>query len=144
MRLDKLLIGLGMFLLFITAGTFIMFSPDAEGDTFYTFYNITVDESEFDLLPENISRIYGVSKDAKTDISEQDIEVASGWESMLTGGYSALKTFFTSFGIAGDIIMAVGKAIGIPSFFLEFAAICFMIIVIFTVIYMLFRFMPRD
>jgi len=121
-----------------------MFSEDADGNSFFEFYNVSVDETEFNKLPEDINRVYNVSNDAKTDITEQDIDVSTGWESMITGGYSALKGFFSSFSIAGEIIMAIGKSIGIPSFFLSFAAIVFMIIVIFIVIYMLFRFMPRE
>ena len=145
MRLDKILIGLGMFLLVITAGTYIMFSEDpVTKKSYYEFYDIVVNDTKFNLLPDNYSKIYEVSSEEKTAITEQDIDVDTGWESMLTGGYSALKTFLKSFSIAGEIIMGVGLAIGIPVFFLEFAAICFMIVVIFTIIYMLFRFMPRD
>jgi len=144
MRLDKLLIGLGMFLLFVTAGTFIMFSPDADGRSFYSYYNISVDETDFNTLPDEINRVYNVSSEQKGDITEQDIEVTTGWESMLTGGYTALKTFLGSFTIAGEIIMAIGKILPIPDYFLSFAAICFMIIVTFTILYMLFRFMPRE
>lgn len=143
MRLDKFLLAVGIFLLFITMGLGIMFGQGANKGI-YQDYNITADDSSFANIPSDFNEAYNISGEINDDFLERKIEDNTGWENMIIGGYAALKTYTKSFGLVGRIIVGIGRVLPIPPEFISFAMIAIGISVIFTFIYLVFRFMPSE
>ena len=142
MRLDKLLIGIAIFVLFITGGLAIMFGFRNQSGIFDD-YNVNASDSYFSNITKDINEVYDISKDVKADMIEKEISKEESWQDMVLGGYSAFKTYISTFGLAGRIITATTMVLGIPPFFAYFAMTIISLLVIFTIIYTIFRFMPR-
>lgn len=140
MRFDHFLIGLLVFSIFIIGGTFIwgdisrnydVNTTNDSGGSFSEVYNLT-------------DEMYDLSVDFKNETLAAEIEGGDqSWESLIKGGYSALGLIPTSFKLVGNILNAISKELGIPRFFVDGAVIALIISIVFSVIYMLFRFIPR-
>ena len=78
------------------------------------------------------------------ELVEEQLSASTGWENMIIGGYTALRTFGNMFGQVGFIVGQIALTMGIPKIFIQGFMIIFMISVIFILVYIVFRFMPRD
>lgn len=139
MRLDKALIGIGVFVLFVAIGVGSMFGTGG----LFTNYGTDASDSNFNKITQNLTEVYDIGIESKDAFTEQDIEEATGWENLITGGYKVLRQFTSSFAVAGNIIMALGEVLNIPAPILGFFMTAMLIFIIFAMVYMVFRFMPR-
>ena len=64
------------------------------------------------------------------------------WDSMIKGGYSAVRLIKNSFGLVGGLIGAVGKTFHIPEEITIVAIVAIVLTIIFGIIYLVFRFKP--
>lgn len=122
---------------FIIASTLFVFNDINES------YGGTIDiDDDFEGTYNQINETYDLSQDVKEDVVEQ--KIGSGdesWESMTKGSYKSTKRSITgSFGIVGATLNDVSKAIGIPDFIIVFAITAIVIVSIFSLIYMIFRY----
>lgn len=142
MRPDKFLVGLAIFVLFITSGLAVMFGFGNQTG-FFDNYNVNVSESHFSNITKEIDEVYDISDEIKSDMVETEISKEESWQDMIKGAYSALKSYISTFSLAGKIITAITIELGIPPFIAYFVMAIISILVMFIIIYMVFRFMPR-
>jgi hypothetical protein len=146
MRPDKIMIAVGIFILFIAVGTgFLFLRPtiDESGGLFVE-YDVDASDSRFKNLTSNVDALYNTSSEMKADVMEEELEASTGWENMVIGGYKAFRQFTDLFRIAGQVFSSIIIYIGIPPIFFQVGMGAFLITLIFIVIYMVFRFQPRD
>lgn len=146
MRPDKMMIAVGIFILFVVVGTGFLFAgrgEDGDGGLFVT-YNTSVDDAAFNNISQNIGGLYNTSSGMQDSLVDQEIQAATGWESMVTGGYQAFRLFGEMFGIVGGIVGSIVNIMGIPPIFQQIGMVIMLITVIFIIIYMVFRFQPRN
>ena len=137
MKPDSFLIGLVLFSLFIVAGTLIL-------QDIITNYDLNVTTDEYRGVYNITEDMYGLSQDMKEATIEGDLEGGDeSWESMTKGSYSAVRMLRESFSLVGGIADAVAKEIGIPSIFIKSLMIILTIMIVFALIYLVFRFIPR-
>lgn len=138
MRLDKFLLAMLCFSVFIIGAMLIW------GDT-VTNYNVTENVSDsFSGVYDTIDDTYDLSQDMKSHTLEG--EIAGGdesWESMAKGSYSAIRMIKNSFTLVGDIIDAIAREVGVPSFFIKAAMTALTILILFAIIYLVFRYQNR-
>lgn len=135
MKLDQFFIGILILSLMIVSGTFVFQGLINEYDI-----NTTTEEMGF-------TDVYDVSDELFSDVSavknqtlRPDVEGADESEdSLLKGGFQAIKLVPTSFNLVRNIINAVALNIGIPSYFITFIILFFMIAIIFAVLAFIFR-----
>lgn len=140
MQLDKFLVGIVIFAVFIIFG--ILWITDTSNN-----YNVNMTDENFDAVFGNATQIidesYDISQSVKDDTFGGDVEQTLAWESMITGAYSAIRLVSRSFGLIGNTLMAVSTAVGIPPFFITAGLAIMVILVIFALIYLVFRFQNR-
>lgn len=103
----------------------------AETDSFSAIYG---DASEI------LNDTYELSEGVKNDTLGGELDETSTWESMLTGGYSAIRLVAGSFGLITAILTTLSEEIGIPPYFITAAFTIMVIVIIFSLIYLIFRF----
>jgi len=137
MRLDNFLISILLFSLFIVVGVLIQTDVISE-------YDVNQTTDRFTDVYRTSDDMYNLGQNMKNDTFESDIEgTDQSWESMTKGSYSAVRFIRDSFTIVGDIMDAIAKSIGIPVIFVTFTMIILTTLIVFAIIYLVFRFIPK-
>lgn len=153
MKLEQILIGLLLFSLVVVGGSLVV--NDLKGN-----YNVSMtgqDESLFNgSMNESSSgrdgsyydTFYKINKTA-TNLNDKimgtkdsKISGITALDMLINGAYSAVILLKDSFSIVGNIIKQTSFVLGIPPFIGAIIYTIFIISVIFTIIYMMFRFKP--
>jgi len=137
MRFDLMLIAFLMVTFFVVGGTMMI----ADINNNYGSMGVNISDDDFTEVYDTSQDIYEISSGAKEATLEGEIEGGStSWESMIKGSYSALRLIRSSFTLFTNITNAVAKKIGIPEFIVSIAFTIFALLIIFGIIYMLFRY----
>lgn len=133
MKLDKYLLAILAFMVLVVGSIFII--SDMVGN-----YGLSDPSGEFDSVYTNMGEMYNLSKDVKDATLKADIEGADqSWDSMVKGGYSSVRLLKNSFKIVGDMIETLAIKLGVPAFFVMAALTALMIMVVFGIVYLIFR-----
>lgn len=138
MRFDYMLIGFLIFSLFVLGGVAMINDLD---DSYEDTVNMT--DEDFGEVYNTIDEMYDTTSSAKEKTLEGDISDSESWESMTKGSYSAVRLVTGSFKLFTDITNAIALKLSIPQFIIKIAFIIFTISIIFGIVYMIFRFIPR-
>ena len=103
----------------------------AENDSFAAIYS-----NAQDILDET----YDTAEGVKNKTLGGELDETTTWESMLTGGYSAIRLVTGSFGLITAVLTTISDEVGIPPYFITVAFTIVVILVIFGLIYLIFRF----
>ncbi len=139
MRFDHILIGFLIMSLFVIGGTMMINDFDEK----YEEENLNLSDDDFDGVYDKIDEVYGIGADAKDDTLEADIEDSDSWESMTKGSYSAVRLVSGAAPMFMNVTSVVSQKVGVPPFMVKIAYIAFIITIIFGIVYMIFRFIPR-
>ena len=145
MRFDYLLIGIILFSFTILGGV-MMINDFNENYVQTSITNLTVDNSSFGSVYNEIDSMYNLSSSAKEKTLEGDISGGTeSWESMTRGAYSAVTLISSTYRIMTLIPNAISREIGLGenNIAVKVLFVCFSIALIFSLIYMIFRFIPR-
>jgi len=155
MQPHKLLSGIAMFSLFITAGLYVMFGSvsDTEDSLFDGYDDISsniasINRSKFNRMEQGgsagIESVYNESSDQKEELIAQEVEDELGWENLIIGPYRVIQRFIGYFSLLGIMVQDITRILHIPPMFGDFAMVTFLIMVIFMIVYLIMRFQPRN
>lgn len=134
MRLDKLLLGLLVFSVFILAGTNIVLDLNTKYD------DVDISTANFDPELYNYSNgLYDTAEGMDSQTLGGSVEEDSTEESMFKGSYSAIRQFTNAYTWMGNIINLVAKEIPGLNIFIGFALTAAWLLVIFGIIFLVFR-----
>lgn len=136
MQLNKYLVSLVVFSVIITAGLLILPNMNAN----YGNQGVNMSDEEFSNITNTLDTMYSTSQQMKNDTLGGEAEETETWESMVKGAYSAIRLIKDSFTLVSDIAAAIASTLGIPEFFVDAALVILTILVIFALIYLIFRF----
>jgi hypothetical protein len=141
MRFDYLLIGFLMISLFAVGGTLMIGDMNAE----YTgIIENNVSTSDFSGVYNQTNKIYELAQSAKNQTLDADIDGGStSIDSMIRGSYAALRLIGSTFGLFNAMAWAISDSFGIPEWIVTIAFTIFIISIIFSLIYMLFRYVSN-
>jgi len=140
MRFDYLLISFLMISLFAFGGAMMI----ADMNSQYAFANVSVDNSSFKSVYNATDQIYLISQQATNQTLKSEIEGGSTTiDSMIKGAYTALRLVGSTFSLFTGMAYAVASTLGIPPTIVTIAFTIFIISIIFTLIYMLFRYVSN-
>lgn len=107
-----------------------------------TGVNFTVDE--FEGTFDYIDNAFGLASGVEGNVLEVELEgTDQSWESMTKGSYSGVRRVATSsFGLFKNLTYSVSNVLQIPIIFTQIAFTAFSLVLIFSIIYMIFRFKP--
>jgi len=135
MRLDYLMVSLVVFSVIVIAGVSMV-------NDMNTSYNLSMDTSDFEDTYDTIDEMYNISQDTKDKTLDSDISDTDSWESMTKGSYSAIRMLSSTFELFGNILNEISIKLGIPSYFVMFALIVLTILIVMSIVYLIFHFMP--
>ena len=141
MQLDKFLIGLLIIGLVIFAGVGII----TDADNNYNDFNLTAGENAefagvYAEAANIINETYNIAEGVKNETLGGDVDEDESWDSMIKGGYSAIRLVTGSFGLTVSILREIQNVLGFPSYFIDVAFAVMVILVIFALIFLIFRF----
>lgn len=142
MGLEKYLIGMVIFALVIIIGVLAI----ADVDNNYTEFNISdSDNSSYYNLSlqaqEMLDESYEVSNSSSSKVIGSDTEVDDDnvWDSMLKGAWSSLRLLGNSFGLIDETAGVIQKEVGILPIFRQIIFIVITLLILFGIIYIIFR-----
>ncbi len=139
MKLEMFIIGFAAFGLVFLLGVGVL----SEG---LNFYNVEMDtDSSFGKVSSNVKELYGYSLDTKDKIEGGTVSDEDAVNEMIAGGYKGIRTSpFRSLAMATNItqtmVTETPMAGMISPFIIQFILLVLTVLVIFTIIYLIFRF----
>lgn len=132
-----MLIGFLIFSLFLFGGAMMV------SDLSRNYDDVNMSTEEFDGTFDYIDEMFEITADAKEATLDGDTSDTDSWESMTKGSYSAVRLVKGSFGLFSNVSGSVAAKLQIPLAFTKIAFIAFSIAIIFSIVYMIFRFIPK-
>ena len=110
-----------------------------------TNYEVSMgQESQFNTTIARANQVYNstqsTSSSMKTSVADADISEDTTENSMFKGAFSAVRNSMGVFGIMGGLINDIGGALGVPDVFINLAIAAFLVILAFSLIYLVFRY----
>jgi hypothetical protein len=128
-------ISLIVFSVFILGSTFMI--TDLNNN--YDDVNISTDE--FSDTYDVINDTYGLSQDTNDKVLNAEIQGGEeSIDSTVKGGYGALRLIRGTFSLVSAIINDISENLNIPTFMVQAAITALTIMIIFGIIYMIFKF----
>lgn len=133
MRIEQFLIGIVIFSAILVSGTILVSDINSNYDT-------NIEEGAFANTLNNISETYELSKDLKEKTIDADISTEDTESALFSGGFTgAREQVSKSTGIVSTAVSETGKALDIPAAFSILAMTALAILVLFALIYLVFR-----
>jgi len=141
MRFDYLLIGFLMISLFSIGGALMIGDLNSEYEGILT---TNVSTSDFKEVYNQTAKIYSLSQEVENQTLKADIDAGStSIDSMIRGSYAALRLVGSTFGLFQSMAFAVSDSLHIPEWIVTIAFTVFIISILFSLIYMLFRYVSN-
>jgi len=139
MRFDHFIVSL-----FIAIGLLMAFLAITTGTGgILTNYDVEVNSTIWGDVESVMNDTYDTGAEMKDSVSGEEITSDSALDNMIKGGFKALLKVFDYFKAANKLIVAVGLAIGIPSYITNLLMIALGASALLSLIYMIVRFQPR-
>lgn len=137
MRLDQFFLAVILFSAVIVGGVLIISDL---GDN----YQVTIGTERFNNSLSNITATYEVGQETKNSTIGADISEESTEDALFSGGFEAARgATSNSFTIFGLIIEDIADALPIPRIFIQIAITALTILLLFALIYLVFRIIPN-
>lgn len=141
MRPDLLLVSFLVFTAIIIGGTFIM----TDLNTNYGDLGASYSTDDYNDIYNTTRTISGITEDQSDQVlTGGNIESDTTENSMFKGAFSAIRRLGSTFTLFRQILEHINKDIGlgVPSIFIDLAVVALATLVIFSIIYLIFRFRP--
>lgn len=112
-------------------------------DEHITNYDINVTNKVFENASAQIHSIYGEIDPMRGDLEPEGVSSDSALDNLIGGAYNSITKIWQMFSIMGVLVNEMGKAIGIPAFIMDTFIIIVMVLILFYLVYLIFRFQPR-
>ena len=135
MDLDKLILGILVFSVFIVTGSLFM----SDINTNYAYAGVNLSTEDFSAVYDTSEKLYNTSQDTKTSILGGNVDDEETENSIFRGTFSALRAVKISLELIGDIINSMANVLPIPPYFISFALAALALTISFALIYIIFR-----
>ncbi len=141
MELHKWAVGFLIFTAIILTGLLVI------GDLNSNYEDLGVNISTEKLEDANVTgvsdAIYELTLDTKGGVFGADVDETDTVDSMFTGSYKAIRFLRDTFKLFGNLIQNLAITLNIPGFFITLTVMGASLLIIFSIIYLVFRFQPR-
>ena len=137
MRFDHFVIGLFLAAMFLIGGTLLITEQTIK-------YDIPLNDTIFVNISKESEAIYSVQNSSKDLLSDNPVSDTDSESGLFSGGYKVVTKMWDYFAIPGRLLAAVGLSIGIPSWILNIFMLMMGVSILFSIVYLIFRFMPRN
>jgi len=138
-KFDSMLIGFLILTLFIVGGTAMM----VDLNTNYEEAGVNISTEKYGSVYNSTDEMFGIAEDGDDKLFQGDISETDSWESMTKGSYSTVRLVSGSYALFKGVTTTVAEEIGVPPIIVRVAYIAFVLTIVFSIVYMIFRFIPR-
>lgn len=138
-KFDQMLIGFLVFTLFIFGGVAMM----ADLNLNYEDQGVNISTEDYGTVYNTTVEMFDLADEGDDNMFQGDISDTDSWESMTKGSYSTVRLVKGSYGLFKGISTAVALKVGVHPIIVSIAYTAFVLLIIFSVVYMIFRFIPR-
>lgn len=139
MRLDHFVLSTIVFSLVVVTCVYWIGDTNAE----YANNGVNMSSARFTNVYNTINESYYIGESMKNQSIDADISEDDTLESMTRGTYSAIRRVKNTFTLYGDLSYAISSEIGIPTYIVDFGITAILVIVVFGIIFLILRFIPR-
>lgn len=139
MKFENVLIGFLILTLFIIGGTLMM----VDLNTNYGFAGVNLSTERYGAIYNTTDDIYGIQKSADEKAFQGDIAEVESADATIRGSYSVIRLITGSYGLFKGVTTAVAEEIGIHPIIVRIAYIAFVLVIVFSLVYLVFRFIPK-
>lgn len=138
-KFDSMLVGFLIFTLFIIGGTVMMLDMNSS----YKEAGVNLSTAAYANVSNSTKTMFGIAEDADDKMFQGDISDTDSWESMTKGSYSTVRLVKGSYELFKVTSTVVANEVGVPAIIVRIAYIVFVLVIVFSIVYMIFRFIPR-
>lgn len=141
MKIHNVIIGLALFSMFMISGGFIFQGLiDAYPNVINVTTNVSTRDTAFTETFNLTEELYADALQISNDTMFPDAEGGDAtWVSLIKSGYKSIRLVGNSFRLIPEIFSALQSTFGIPKFFIGFATVMLIVMIVFTIIYMVFK-----
>ena len=146
--LPNFLIGVLVFLVFIIGGMFFVqdmessYDIDMGVDEYINDTYLTVTDQGVDFANETTSlgnTSYDISKDVQGRMLDKQVDETDTESSLFSGAFSVFRLIPTSINLINNVMNQMAIQIGIPTIFVQIGFSALIIVVIFSIVFLIFR-----
>jgi hypothetical protein len=135
MRLDSFIISILIFSVFVVAGTNLIVDVNSN------YVDVNIDTTDYNLSQYSLNNEFNdTSVSMKNKVLGGDVDEETTENSMFLGAFSSLRLIRSSFEWVGDIMQSLSRALNIPTIFISYGMAAITIMIIFSLIYLIFRY----
>lgn len=106
-------------------------------------YNVTMDNSSFSDVNIYVQEVYNDTEEMRSLVEGSEVTSDDAWNDILARALAAVKSIPGLVGIPFKMLNAVTDAFHIPPVFKDLFVIIFLVLIVFALIYMHYRFQNR-
>lgn len=136
-KFENVLIGFLIITLFIIGGTMMMVDLNESYD------DVNISTEAYGAVYNTTDDIFGISKSADEKAFQGDIAEVESADATIRGSYSTIRLITGTYALFKGVTTAVAEEIGIHPIIVRIAYIVFVLVIVFSLVYLVFRFIPR-
>jgi len=138
-RFESILIGFIVFALVLTGGILILSDLNSN----YGFDGVNISVEEYTGLNESASDIFRITDSADDKVFHGDTTEGTAEDATIGGAYSTIRLITGSYALFQNVTTIVGNEVGVSPILIKAAFTAFTLIIIFSAVYLIFRFIPK-
>lgn len=125
--------------LFVIGGVGMM----VDLNTNYEDEGVNISTEKYGSIYNTTDRIFNLSKSADEKAFQGEIAEVESADATIRGAYSVIRLISGVYNLFWGVINAVADELGVPAIFVTTAYITFVLTIVFSLVYLVFRFIPR-
>lgn len=138
MALEKIIYALLTFVVISTA--FVLLVVDVNDQ----YSDVDISTSRFDDVNDTLNETFILSQDMKNALFGTDVDDTDSESSLFKGAIKAIRFVKASFKLTGNILNSIARELRVPAVFVGFALAGLAVFILFSIVYLVFRFKPRN
>lgn len=137
-KFENIFIGFLIFTLFIVGGTLMMVDLNEQ----YGEFGVNMSTSKFDSVFNTTEQILDLTEDANKKAFQGDISEVDSADATIRGSFSVIRLMSNTYNLFWGVITSVQKELGVPAIIITAAYAAFVLVIVFSAVYLVFRFKP--
>ena len=138
-KFENVLIAFLVLSLFVIGGTLMM----ADMNYNYGYDGVNLSTDRYGEVYNTTAEMFNISGDANERAFHGDIAEVESADATIRGSYSTIRLITGVYKLFHAVTTAVATEIGIPTVLVKVAYTVFVLVIVFSLVYLVFRFIPR-
>jgi len=138
-KFENVLIGFLILSVFIIGGTLMM----VDMNTSYEEAGVNLSTEKYGDVYNTTADMFGIAESADEKAFQGDISEVESADATIRGSYSVIRLITGTYSLFKGITTAVAQEVGVHPALVGAAYIAFVLVIVFSLVYLVFRFIPK-